>query len=864
MKKIIYLIAGILAFLSISGCKGPAGRLPEENNIHISWELITNNQTERSFFTAEFVIINNSRFTFDSAGWVLYYNQLPRRIIQESIIGDVNVNHINGDLFCITPSKEFKLIPGDTARIRFDGRGWIINVSDTPQGLFFVFSDENNEELACVPVKNYQVKPFPDLERVYPFVADMPLPTPEWQYFVNQTTTRVGTDQLQKIIPSPVLMATSGRKVVIGEGVMVHYEEGLEGEAGILAKILENVFGKEPMVMKSSVSGPGIIALKVGEVNVNDRTKEAYKLESTPDRGIIITGSDNAGIFYGIQSLKALLPLEVFHKAQPELEIDALSISDAPAFEYRGMHLDLARNFNSKQTIMKLIEIMSFYKLNHLHLHLTDDEGWRLEIRNIPELTEVGGYRGHSMNGSVFLPPAYGSGPFADPETSYGSGYLSREDFIEILQFAHTRHVKVIPEINMPGHARAAIRAMEVRYHRLLREGMEEGAERFRLIDPSDTSNYSSAQNYNDNVVCVCKESVYTFYESVVEEIIEMYKDAGVPLTTIHTGGDEVPRGVWEGSPACNQFLFNNPSVGGITNLQAYFFGRIAEILEEHGLIAAGWEEVAMRSLGGDEWEPNPELIGHQVFPYVWNSLDENLDLGYRLANGGYPVILCNVTNFYFDLACNHQPEEPGLYWGGYVDTRKAFEFIPFDFFRSSFINTRGQPFNPEVDFKDMERLKPEAKENILGLQGQLWSETIRGQEMAEYLYLPKMIGLAERAWVGQTEWASIPDVEERIKAIDKDWNIFANTIGQRELPRLDYIFGGFRYRIPPPGAVIQDGQLYANITFPGLEIRYTTDESEPTNRSTLYENPVSVTGTVKLKAFDTRGRGSRTVEVRE
>jgi hexosaminidase len=237
--------------------------------------------------------------------------------------------------------------------------------------------------------------------------------------------------------------------------------------------------------------------------------------------------------------------------------------------------------------------------------------------------------------------------------------------------------------------------------------------------------------------------------------------------------------------------------------------------------------------------------------------------LGYRLANGGYPVVLCNVTNYYFDLAYNHHPEEPGLYWGGFVDTRKAFEFIPFDLYKSSFTNTMGQPLDQDTEFKDMERLKPEAKKNILGLQGQLWSETVKGQDMMEYLYLPKMIGLAERAWAGQPEWGSIADMGERIEAIDRDWNIFANSVGQRELPRMDYIFGGFAYRISPPGAVIQDGQLYANITFPGLDIRYTTDDSEPTIKSTLYEKPVSVTGTVKLKAFDTRGRGSRTVEVK-
>ena len=863
MKKIINSLIIMIVSILIMNCRGPAKRLPGETDIKVSWELISNNKTERSLFTAEFVIENNSSFEFDSIGWTLYFNQLPKTIIPGSVTGNVNVHHLNGDLFCMTPVNGFRLMPGDHATIRFDGRGSIIKKTEAPQGLFFVFSDSNNQEPVSIPVKNYTIKPFPDLERVFPLLEAEALPKAERQYEINKSATLLEEDQLKKIIPSPLQNTSFGTKVTLEEGLMIHFEEGLGNEGGQLAVIFEKLLGWKPMVMKSSVTGRGIIALKTGDVSIKGRATEAYILESSPDRGIIITGSDAGGVFYGIQTLLALVPVEAYQRSQTKIEIDAVSISDAPAFGYRGMHLDLARNFNHKSTILKMIEVMSFYKLNRLHLHLTDDEGWRLEIRELHELTDIGGYRGFSSKDTEYLPPAYGSGPFADPETSYGSGYLSREDLIEIIRFAGERHIEVIPEINMPGHARAAIKAMEIRYHRLMEEGRPAEAERYRLIDPSDTSKYSSAQNYNDNVVCVCQESVYSFYETVVEDIIQLYKEAGVSLKIIHMGGDEVPHGVWAGSPVCNQFLRNNPSIGSVRNLQAYFFERIVKILEEHNLIAAGWEEMAMKSNGRRDWEPNPEFIGRQVLPYVWNSQENNLDLGYRLANGGYPVVLCNVTNYYFDLAYNNHPEEPGLYWGGFVDTRKAFEFAPFDLYKSTFTDSMGQFLNPDIDFKDMEKLKPEARKNIIGLQGQLWSETVKGQDMMEYLYLPKILGLAERAWTGQAEWGSIEDVEKRIKAIDKDWNIFANSVGQRELPRLDYIFGGFSYRIPPPGAVVMDGKLHANVTFPGLEIRYTTDNTEPTRESTLYEKPVNVTGKVKLKTFDTRGRSSRTVEVK-
>jgi len=139
-----------------------------------------------------------------------------------------------------------------------------------------------------------------------------------------------------------------------------------------------------------------------------------------------------------------------------------------------------------------------------------------------------------------------------------------------------------------------------------------------------------------------------------------------------------------------------------------------------------------------------------------------------------------------------------------------------------------------------------------------LWSEKLLGGTIAEYYYLPKLIGFAERAWAGQAAWGNISDLDNRVAAMDHDWNRFANMVGHREMPRLDYLFGGYLYRLPPPGALIKEGMLYANVDFPGLTIRYTTDGSEPDARSPVYTVPVKVEGEVILKSFDTRGRGSR------
>jgi len=176
------------------------------------------------------------------------------------------------------------------------------------------------------------------------------------------------------------------------------------------------------------------------------------------------------------------------------------------------LHMDVSRNFQTKETILRFLDLLAFYKVNHFLFYTTEDEGWRLEIDGLPELTQVGAQRQHtSGKDTPVLHPAYGSGPNANADGKYGSGYYTKADFIEILKYANERHIKVIPEVNLPGHARAAIKAMEARYERLMKEGKTAEANEYRLIDPNDKSEYLSAQGYRDNVVCVGQESTYHF-----------------------------------------------------------------------------------------------------------------------------------------------------------------------------------------------------------------------------------------------------------------------------------------------------------------------------------------------------------------
>lgn len=851
-------MAVVFILFALTNC---TEQIPGTNDIEVTWELISNTQSDQARTRAEFTIRNNSGFRMGDWNWALFYSQAPRGGIVTEEGANVEVEWINGDWHRMVPVEGFNLRRGQEVTVSYEANAWWIKESDAPMGLYFVFYDKEGDEREIVTVDNYTVKPFVREEQVSRHRNDhAPIPTPEWRYENNSEMSLLKQDELKPVIPTPVRINRSGEYVTFTEPVTIIYQEGLRNEANHLAGLLSRLTGQIFHPESGTDERPNSILLRMSGFNVNGISEEAYRLEIRNNKNIVITGSDNAGVFYGIQTLTALLPVNVFSGTADIVRMEAMIIEDAPRFRYRGIHIDVARNFQSKDQILKVLDLLAYYKVNTLHFHLTEDEGWRIEIRELPELTEIGGQREHTYRDAPALHPAYGSGPFPYAEGTYGSGYYTHEEFVEILRYATERHIRIIPEVNLPGHARAAIKAMEARYERFMTAGDEESANEFRLIDPEEKSSYVSAQVFTDNVINVARESGYRFFETVVDGIIDMYEEAGAPLEIFHTGGDEVPEGSWTESPMIDALLETMPEITDPKNLQAYFFERAIEILYDRGLKAAGWEEVALLKDETGAYVPNPQFADGTVIPYIWNSLWGHQDLGYRLANMGYPVVLCHVSNFYFDLAYNKDPEEPGLYWAGFVNTKDAWYYAPFDMFKTTLRNAMGREVNIDEEYAGMERLRPDARHNVIGLQAQLWSETILGGEMLEYYMLPKMAGFAESAWSSERSYENIEDHQQRSEEAQIKWNIFANTLAQRELPRLAGLHGGYNYRIPLPGAIIKDGILHSNIEFPGLIIRYTTDGEEPTRTSPLYEGPVSVEGTVKLRAFDSAGRSSRTV----
>ena len=828
-----------------------AAKYPRGADLAIGFALIGDNREDLSF-CAELTITNSGRVPLPSAGWAIYFN-FCRMIRPDSVVGEFGIGHVNGDLMRLAPAAACtSLRPGQSRKIGFTGGLWLLQETDAPDGFYIVYADGTPGAFAEA-IGDPEIQPFGHRDQLMRGAQDLiPVETPALRFARNQATPLLPAEAISRITPTPRSASYPGGAFALGADATISGGSDLSSEALYLRHVLAKLMtGK----LAIAANGHGEVTLRI-DAGLGD----AYRL-AVGAEGIAITGGSAAAVFHGIQSLLQLLPVEAWRQPQRSLSVPFCAVEDAPRFGYRGLHFDVARNFSDKGTVLRVLDMMALYKLNTLHFHLTDDEGWRLEIPSLPELTGLGSRRGFTQDETDCLIPSFGSG--ADQRGHQGSGFYSRQDFIEILRYAKTRHIEIIPEIDLPGHARAAIRAMQSRWRRLMAEDRPTEAAAYRLDDPDDQSSYESVQHWRDNVVCIAAEPVYRFFDTVVRDVKAMYDEANIPLRTIHTGGDEVPHGAWEASPLCRDFM-QRQGLADIHALHDHFLTRLRDILAGCGIAMAGWEEIALKHQEGPA-QPDPRLLGGDVRTYVWNNVWGwgQEDIAYRLANLGYKVVLCNVTNLYLDLAYEKDPAEPGYYWGGYIDTRKVFSFCPLDIYTTASTTLLGQPLDP-AKLAEKVRLTPEGESRILGIQGHLWAENVRSRARAEYLLMPRLIAVAERAWAKDPGWTGIAEAAPRQAAMDRDWAEFANRLGQRELPRLDGFLGGILYRVPVPGAAFGDGVCQANCEAPGLALRYTLDGSDPEPHSPLYAKPVPLPrGAVfKVAGFTTSGRRSRVASI--
>ncbi len=788
---------------------------------------------------------NTGTDALPASGWTLFFNGGSYSSTDVSL---ARVKPVNGDLHSLSPGPGFKPIgAGQSATIEIASRR-LRNRTDFPAGFYLVF-DKN-------PAQAFPVDVAVNMGDLFD-ASDRKLT--ERIFAQNAVIQPVSDEKLTKIFPTPTSYQETGQPFLLDGQTTIVAPAEFAPEAEFLATSLALTLNKK-LTIRTQGSGKTISLRKNPAVPV-----EGYELQVNQE-GVVISAATRAGIFYGIQSLQTVLPPTASTDKAGSVRLPGLLVKDAPRFGYRALMMDVARNFQPKSEVIKVLDLMGLYKLNVLHLHFSDDEGWRVEMPSLPELTSVGSTRAYAADQTKSLLPSYGSGPNASNKA--GTGFYKKADFIDILTYARDRHIEVIPEIESPGHARAALRAMDARYQTMLTSGKKAEAERYLLRDLADKSVYESVQGWNDNVIDVALPSTYTFLERVIDDLVGMYREAGAPLKTIHMGGDEVPQGVWQKSPAVQRLMASDKAIKSTDDLWYYYFGKLNQVLKKRGLFLSGWEEIGLKKVVQNKktvWVPNPAFAPEKFRVNVWKNEPGSgaEDLAYRMANAGYKVILTGVTHLYIDLAYNQLSEEAGQYWGGYVDIDKPFYFIPYDYLRNLKDDNTGQRID-QNRIRSREAITEKGKANLVGIEAPLWSETNRSPVQFEYKLLPKLLAVAERAWAKDPAWALEKEEQKSDQLYNQAWSAFLHTVGNRELPRLDTYAGGFQYRIPTAGARVADGKLAANVQFPGLTIRYTTDGTEPTAASPVYMSPLPFTSTVKLRVFNSQGRAGQTVTIRK
>ncbi len=817
MKKTLYFALALFCALTVlsSCCTSP--KAP----VSVAWSGDFDSEKD-GYFRSEFTITNISSEEL-GGDWAVYYSQLPRGIVQDEnapvIVEDINANFLR-----LRPSEAFEgLAPGESVQVVFHSRYGVSRNAEAPEGVYWTGADGQPRPVEFIAAKltnPTQRANYPDAAKIY-----------EANLRVQQRPELRQSD----IIPSVKSAQPLDGEAVSLRKVRIEAEDGFASEAGLLSEKLRADYG----ITVSEKADTRIVLKSNGKEATLQLDKEAYSLR-IGDGGIVIEAADAHGVFNGTQTLLAML-----HGAERPYELEPVHIEDRPDLEYRGVMIDIVRNFTQVEDLKRLLDLFAQYKINVLHFHCTDDEGWRLDIPGLEELTEVGSRRGHTTDESECLYPGYDGG-YEVRTPSLGSGYYTREQFIDLLQYAAARHITVIPEIETPGHARAALRSMEARYRKYIDTDSAKAVE-YLLTEWEDSSVYTSAQYYHDNVLNPAMPATYRFIEKVAVEVAAMYKEAGVELRSIHLGGDEVAYGAWSKSPLCLEFMKEQ----GFTrshDLAEHFITTITGILAQHDIRVSGWQEVGL----GHSPEGHKLMTDRLYSVNCWTG-QSNYERHYRMAESGVPVVMSCVSNFYMDMAYNGHPDEYGLNWGGYVDEATSFSMLPFDVYRSVRINSKGDAVDLVKAGKDKLRLTPEGAANIIGVSGHLFSETIRSFDMIEYYLFPKMMGLADRGWNAHPAWEAF-SVEEEPEAEAAAFNsalaLYYEVISRREMP-----FWKSRdvdFRVPLPGLDVKDGLLYANCAIDGAQIRYTTDGSIPTATSPLWTAPVAVSpdATITAKTF--------------
>ncbi|MFF7386926.1 beta-N-acetylhexosaminidase [Streptomyces scabiei] len=562
------------------------------------------------------------------------------------------------------------------------------------------------------------------------------------------------------LIPAPRTLGSASGGVRLTERSRLHADEGTEGVGHWLLTVLREATGlplregREP----DDTDGDGI------ELRLDPRLgPEEYRLVSDAS-GVLVEGGGAAGVFWGAQTLRQLLGPEAYRRAPAARDrpwsVPYITVEDAPRFRWRGLMLDVARHFLPKDGVLRYLDLMAAHKLNVLHLHLTDDQGWRVEIKRYPRLTEVGAWRARTKFGHRASPLW---------EDKPHGGYYTQDDLREIVAYAARRHITVVPEIDVPGHSQAAIAA----YPEL------------GNTDVVDTASLGVWDTWgvNKNVLAPTDHTL-RFYEGVFEELLELFPADVAPFSAfVHIGGDECPKDQWRESAAARARM-RELGLADEDALQSWFVRHFDNWLTARGRRLIGWDEILQGGsrtegrapVGSDEEEgakrpldeegrqgvraPGGEAAQFSLAPDAAVSSWRGYAGGIAAARMGHDVVMCPEQQVYLDHRQDGGPDEP----------------VPIGWVRTLEDVFRFEPVPPE--------LTADEARHVLGAQANVWTEVMEDRGRVDYQTFPRLAAFAE------VVWSRLPAPAER------DFGDFERRM-TAHYARLDALGVGYR---PPSG----------------------------------------------------------------
>jgi hexosaminidase len=491
------------------------------------------------------------------------------------------------------------------------------------------------------------------------------------------------------IIPQPVSLVQNQGSFSLPQNIII--EAGSQPDMKQVVAFLKDRFSSptgSSVVVKNADPSP-TVQLILNKKADNVIGKEGYNLFVTT-ANIIIKANNAAGLFYGAQTLVQLFPKEI-ESAVPVANIKwqapCVTITDYPRFGWRGLMFDVSRHFFTKADVEDFIDKMVRYKFNLLHLHLTDDEGWRIEIKGLPKLTQVGAYNVKKVGYfGTFSTPA------SDAPRDFG-GFYTQDDIKEIVQYAKERFVNILPEIDVPGHSLAAVAS----YPEL---SCTPGADQYHVRSGEEIMDWSHGQPpiaMIDNTLCPANEKVYEFLDKVLTQVAQLF-----PFEYIHMGGDECPKNFWEKSDAIKA-LMAKEKLKTMEEVQSYFEKRLEKIVESKGKKFMGWDEILEGGLA-----PNATVMS-------WRGMAG----GKQAAKMGHDVVMSPTTFAYLDYMQGDVAIEPRIY--ATLRLSKAYQFEPLP-----------DSVNPKF---------------IKGGQANLWTEQVYNMRHLEYMIWPRAFAISEDVW---------------------------------------------------------------------------------------------------------------------